>query len=466
MLTLVRTVLFVGLVLGVSSGLGADEPPALPPPAPAPLRDPAQVTFAREVAQAIERGVIWLASKAVILRADGGPFATWGPASNERSYGGGPAWTAFPSGPTALALYTLLKCGADPSHDLIQQGFAWMRERHAYDAVYDLETFGGPPPGGVREHRVPHHIYGLAVTVLALTALADAHKPSAKSRQAAKAGTLRALEKQDRDWLEEAVRELVLRQKNGGWGYGRVEGQPMEEDLSVSQLCALALVSAHRLGVAVEPQVLLDVADWTLRAQEAQGPAHPRLSAGTGALGESLPVDHARGFCYMPGSPAANEGRASGSMTACGVANLLLARELVASDKRSARRWEQQYEARCEAAVWDGVAWLDLHWSVQQNLNGYGNVVYYLYCIERGLDLLGKHLVGNHLWYEEGARHLLAIQQRQQVPARLGPSGIVDGSYWNTQTSVNPRDVLDTCFALLFLRRATIAHRAPVATGG
>ena len=53
--------------------------------------------------------------------------------------------------------------------------------------------------------------------------------------------------------------------------------------------------------------------------------------------------------------------------------------------------------------------------------------------------LYGTEMIGRHEWYVEGAEMLLAAQN-------------ADGS-WAAKTQVNP--LRDTCFAILFLRRAT-----------
>ena len=65
----------------------------------------------------------------------------------------------------------------------------------------------------------------------------------------------------------------------------------------------------------------------------------------------------------------------------------------------------------------------------------------YLYGLERVGDLTSRHLIGKHDWYREGAEYLL---RRQMVSGGWGGG------------------ILDTCFALLFLKRST----TPVATTG
>ena len=72
---------------------------------------------------------------------------------------------------------------------------------------------------------------------------------------------------------------------------------------------------------------------------------------------------------------------------------------------------------------------------------------YYLYAVERLGMLYDTGKIGGHLWYPEGAKVLLDAQK---------PDGSWDASLPKTPT-------WDTCFAILFLKRAT---RPLVATGG
>jgi hypothetical protein len=107
-------------------------------------------------------------------------------------------------------------------------------------------------------------------------------------------------------------------------------------------------------------------------------------------------------------------------------------------------------------AIDGGLAWLAHHFAVdhhpprKQGKDGPeepGYFYYYLYALERVGALTSRQYLGEHDWYREGAEELL----RRQLADGSWPSGGWDD------------DLVNTCFALLFLRRATL--RSAV-TGG
>ncbi len=125
-------------------------------------------------------------------------------------------------------------------------------------------------------------------------------------------------------------------------------------------------------------------------------------------------------------------------MTASGVCSLILAKsQLVKSPLLT-----KELGARVDQAIYDGLAWLDLHWTVEENPGGARSHYYYLYALER-VGVLGQiDLIGAHRWYVDGAKHLIGAQ--------------ADDGHWNSGTEIEPGDVIDTCFALLFLKKATL----------
>ncbi len=508
--------LLLGVALGTpfGSGASADDPD---------LGDQT-VPFVDQVNMAIEGGVQWLRARPDVFTMagtdpEGLQAAWWGHIDSPTLYGGGTGpgyW--HPAGPTALALYTLLKCGVDPDDPAIEKGFNWLRETHEIDPKWDgFQTSGR---SWKWNHTAVASSYELSAMILALTAKYDPHKKSSQTRTARRHGHLKIRDHEDRRWLIKLVNALVDRrgrpgqqpidltqtemdkigrldkekyvednlppaqgldppEQRRGWRYnvpnvnlrwgspskgggafnrGGARGVFRNEDLSSTQLAALALFAAHQFGVEADLDVWFDIIAFTLEQQEESGPEHERHDPGYSKDGYAAPVDHARGFVYIKGSPEHAEGKATGSMTACGIANLLMAKEAITSSPKGKKAWgERALDRKVEVAIWDGLAWLDLHWSSFNNPmdGGFRNYhTYYLYSIERAQDLRGKELLGAHLWYREGAQQLLGHQQHEK---RTDPfdSQEKSGVFWNTNSTHDPKDVLDTCFALLFLKRAT-----------
>jgi hypothetical protein len=494
---LLFALLLVILTAGfVGPGLGfAEEPPAgKPDPGDKPGGDPAtppdpdqaddKVPFVEEVNRAIELGVNWLKAKPKYFTVGEAQAAHWGLVKGAKLYDPnqtGPQYR-HPAGPTALALYTLLKCGVDPKDPVIVEGFHWLKVMHAPTEEWDGQTIQS---GFEWTHTQACGSYELSVMILALTAKYDRYKRGKNTAEGIKAGKLKITDKDDLEWLHAMVQGLVERRGSGtpaalpeekrGWRYNQPElhmtsgrstlnrpaGTPPmghNQDMSSTQLATLALYNAHRFGVKVERDVWNDILAFTLDHQETEGPERKRNDPGYASGGYAPPVDHARGFMYIKGSTDGSEGRATGSMTACGIGNLLISKEVLCeSDKGRKDFLDRKLDKTVETAINDGLAWLDMNWSSFTNPRSlYGYPIYYLYCVERAMDLLGKNLIGTNLWYTEGARKILDNAKKAKVEERLKKgTRPVDGMYWETGQTHEPHDVLDTCFALLFLKRAT-----------
>lgn len=459
---------------------GSDKPGADKPGEPDDGADD-KISFAEEINRALEQGTSWLKAKPRTFEVGNGTAAHWGLVKGERIYGGGdgPQYR-HPAGPTALALYTLLKCGVDPKDPVITEGFHWLKVVHNITEEND----GQAAPQFSWHHTQAGGSYEISVMTLALCAKYDHYKRNKNSAEGAKSGKLKITDKDDLDWLRALVDGLMARRGMGldnpapearrGWRYNvpkltlsagnsnwtRDNRAPphANQDLSSTQLAALALYSAHRFGVKVEPEVWWDILDFALSCQEETGPERKRNDPGYTTGGYAPPVDHARGFMYIKGSPDGSEGKATGSMTACGIGTILIAKEVLCQTEKGRKKFlEAKLDKQVETAVNDGLAWLDLHWSSFRNPESqYGYPIYYLYSLERAMDILGKRLVGSHLWYTEGARSILDNAQKARVKERQKKgTKDVDGMFWMTNSTHEPKDVLDTCFALLFLKRAT-----------
>ncbi len=207
---------------------------------------------------------------------------------------------------------------------------------------------------------------------------------------------------------------LSSQKKDGDWGYPQ-----RGPDLSNVQYAALGLWVAHKLDLDVPIDAWRDLLESVFKYQEppALMDVTSKKAGGTGS--GQLRV---AGFRYTPGTKLA-----SGSMTTAGISVLQICKiGLGRKLKRGQRR-------RIDDAIEAGMNWLDVHFRVNENPNRPGHKYYYLYGLERAGALTRREQIGDHWWYLEGARYLLKAQK---------PEG-----HWG--------GVKDTCFALLFLRRAT-----------
>jgi hypothetical protein len=211
---------------------------------------------------------------------------------------------------------------------------------------------------------------------------------------------------------------------------------PAEHDHSNMQYHALGLRACHDAGIRFEESFLKQVdAHW-----------RKMQIADAGAKKEPLALDapapekgkKSGSTSVMPlAAEAAPEGwgytsteKSWGSMTVGAIGALCILDYMRGAD------WRKDDD------VLQGLQWMNKHFSVTENPElGAKWHYYYLYGIERVGMLFGTERIGAHLWYRTGAEYLLSKQ---------GANG-----QWN--------DTVDTCFAILFLRRAT--RRLDVATG-
>ncbi len=224
--------------------------------------------------------------------------------------------------------------------------------------------------------------------------------------------------KEDRRLLERDLRTLLANQD--GPGLFRYPDE-READLSNAVFAALGLQAAARAGLRVPAKTWQRLAQATLACRGPKEEYH----------GGSGRPQVARGFGYHPGRPP------TGSMTTAGITVLALARE--ALGRRAGRLGRD-----AEAAITEAVRWLAGHWALEANpAEPEAKWHYYwLYGLERVGSLLELEEIGEHAWYPEGAAWLVAEQRP-------------DGS-WHGRGREGHAEV-DTCLALLFLKRATAA---------
>jgi hypothetical protein len=105
---------------------------------------------------------------------------------------------------------------------------------------------------------------------------------------------------------------------------------------------------------------------------------------------------------------------------------------------RSTPRRYKRWEKKLNKGIRDGCGWLAKNFTVTGNPGRGGYHYYFLYGLERVGVLTLCRMLDKHDWYQEGATHLLGAQAG-------------DGSW----TAGGESALVNTCFALLFLKRAT-----------
>lgn len=220
------------------------------------------------------------------------------------------------------------------------------------------------------------------------------------------------------DWL---VSARVLLEKGGyeywAWTYGMPVGTTGSHDHSNTQFALLGLLAGQNAGVKVP------------------------LKAWQGAFNHWKQTQYPEGgWYYSPpqeGTPETSK-VGSTSMTGAGLSSILIAEaalkreptETVAKNSESAKRamakWEKTYPVPKPARY--------------ASMGHVFSIYYDLYSIERAMMLGGFTHIGDQDWYHDGALYIL----------------------WNQMHNGAWLDITDTCFALLFLKRAFV----PVASGG
>jgi hypothetical protein len=209
-----------------------------------------------------------------------------------------------------------------------------------------------------------------------------------------------------------SIRIPVRKQRDGG----------DRGDNSNSQYAALGLKACHESGIILPRETLERAVEWWRKSQERgedekddddRKTKRPAVATGTAA---AKPI----GWSYGDG------GQATGSMTAGAVGALVI------YDALLGKPWKSDPD------VAEGMAWLGKHFTVSRNPGGDEEWhYYYLYALERAGMLCETERIGSHPWYSTGAKFILDAQRP-------------DGSW-----KAGEEAVWDTCFAILFLKRAT-----------
>ncbi len=328
----------------------------------------------------------------------------------------------FHAGRAALALLTLLKAEVPPKDPLVRKCLGYLRTQPVLNtyslgiACMALEALYAPP--GERQELVQgliDHPYP--------------RKPSPADKALLKKWTDRLL-----SFVDPRVDKAYLAR----WRY---IGEK-DWDNSNTQYAVLGLHSAVLCGIHVPLSVFNGVTAHFIAQQDKTGPwwtvprivtykelALARRSGRAYASGSAGRI-RARGFSYtFPGNP-------TGSMTTAGIASLTIASSRVPPRARRGKAW-----GKLRRSLRAADAWLSLHFSVRENpMAGRTWYLYYLYGLERAMELGSIARFGGRDWYWEGAVHLLT--------SRKGPRGGWFG-------------LENTCFAVLFLKKSQL----PVTTG-
>jgi hypothetical protein len=184
---------------------------------------------------------------------------------------------------------------------------------------------------------------------------------------------------------------------------------PAEGDNSNSQYAALGLRACYDSGVMIPEETILKAIKWWRESQ---------------FLDEAREGDPAaKGWSY---TYLGKELKATHAMTVGGISSLTIYNYMLG------REWKR------EPVLKAGVNWITQSFTISNNY-------YYLYGLERAGVLYGTDKFGRNAWYPLGAQWILDHQS--------------EGGGWVAHGWDKPDEVAwntwDTCFAILFLRRAT-----------
>jgi hypothetical protein len=366
------------------------------------VRPPRAAGFSAAVDAAIEKGKAWLLSQ----QKEDGTFPPHG---------------THVLGTTALAALTLAECGVGREEAPLDKALSWIVSRPAL-ATYER--------------------------ALCLMALERAYTPVNEEALLAAgkvAKRVRELPPDRRAWCEQVAAKLEgSGEALGSWGYPTRPGFTVRFDTSNTQYAALGMRAASRLGLPVKEATWTGLLQHVRALRERHGPrgsvalvregAPARAQEGTSSPAEGeAKVAEAVGSVYSVATP-----ESWASMACAGIACLELARHELIEAKST--KWTAALDREVEDGILAGWAWLDAHWGMDRHAEKPGNdwFFYSLYALERAGVFSRVRLVGGKDWYAEGAVQLLLRQAK-------------DGS-WDENGGER---VTETCFALLFLKRAT-----------
>ncbi len=414
------------------------------PASPPPERSEVEVDDPKlkaDIEDCIRRGVNWLKERQE-------PAGSWPQMDPIPLYGGGGIGDPYHAEMSALALLALLKCDVHPNDPCITRGFDWLKKQSFVTGAY-----------------------GCATTLMALEA-----KYTPKESLASRDGKKRTskpkpiqLGPDDALWAAKLMNQILGYQSSvGGWRYTGAPadaegGKPGLADVSATQYALMGLKTARRMGIPVTPTVFQKAADFLMDQQETDGPKVSRVTERARAetdnpkpegeeTGEEAAGDYGkdriRGFPYMKNNQEPRHRRASAAMTCAGLVGLLICRSECLEDKGLKKKERTERLARMNQSIYDGLAWLDAHWSVKENVpERTYELGYYLYGLERLGVMADLRFIGpGHDWYLEGARVWTSRMQKEGA----------DKGFWVAGAGRPKPETQDTPYGLLFLRKASI----------
>ncbi len=333
-----------------------------------------------------------------------------------------------------LVVYTLLHAGVPINDPVLAQGLAWVKSLDVERLSFKDKT------------------YRVAVAAMVLEAIT----PELHQRKLAQFGYfLVSNQCENGQWsygenvvLPESLVAIETGPPRPGAGKTRPlipircprRIGPPEGDFSNTQFALLGLRACALAGFDIPAET------WKLAERILEQGQHPDGGWGykantklrmTGPEGKGT-APGGRGGKGPAGVLGPDPEESYGSMTCSGVCGLVICKYYLHEDRKNDRR------------ILKGLDWLAERFTVESNPRSAKNPksalgprgmqwhYYYLYALERTGLLCETERMGTHAWYPEGAELLLD----QQYP---------NGGWESDQG----RYVEDTCFAILFLRRAT-----------
>jgi len=287
-----------------------------------------------------------------------------------------PDHPAYSGGISALCTLALLNSGIEPQQESMQRALKYLR--------------------GLS----PAQTYVVSLQAMVFCA-AEPRKDLLHIRRCAK-------------WLEDT--QITSGEYKGSWSYPSPAGG--NGDPSNSQFALLALYEAERAGVKVSDKT------WRLALQYWQKTQNP------------------------DGSWPYRGGPGTGSMTCAGITSLVIAAgELNRGDAEVVNGQVQCCgDQQANEAIENGLRWLERNFSVHSNPSGgggkssQGNLLYYLYGVERVGRMTARRFIGKHDWYREGADMLVRHQDHLS-------------SFWKGTGNAENNPLIGSSFALLFMSK-------------